>query len=109
MDVTQHGVKLLTRAAPVRFGSFVEIGWLTISHCSAFLLWRAMEDRPAFYADLLLFIYDHDKGEACNSLWASTRELMPADHLPPNARSFGDHTMALWADACNAVQWEPKS
>ena len=108
MNDAHRGFNILVGVAPVRpLRSIVEIGWLAISYQPAMVMWRTSESSPKFYADVLTFLYDPEKQEACHSLWASDRELMPPDQYPPNTRSYGDYTMGLWAEACNAVQWEP--
>lgn len=91
---------LLTRVAPVKHEcGLVQIGWWTVSYREAFLFWRP-SDKPAFQADIFSYVSDL-------SWWVTASRDSGQDGSEPALYPYADHTMNLWADACNAVQWEP--
>jgi hypothetical protein len=94
----------ITRVAPVLVEKGpVSIGWWAASYWETSIWWTRLPDQPVLVADFISFTSD---GET----WVSgTNGYGPAEKgKGPDAWSYRDYTMRLWADACNAVQWEPK-
>jgi hypothetical protein len=65
------------------------------------VVWVTERDRPAFRADFFSFT------SGLESWVSGTIGHGPAEKLP-TVWNYAEHTMGLWADASNAVQWEPK-
>jgi hypothetical protein len=80
---------------------WVTLGWWAASYQPAGIIWVRHDDRPGMYADLFSTTNPPDT-------WVTaTKSSGPASEWP-EGWSYEDYTMALWSDACNAVQWEPK-
>ena len=87
--------------APERMGPYVAIGWWAASYETVTVAWARHPDKPELYADLLSFVSDR-------SSWiTATMGHGPVDQ-PPELWGYQDYTMGLWAEAANAVQWEPR-
>jgi hypothetical protein len=97
----QRGVFVLG-TAPVIVGRYVTLGWWAASYVPVTVVWARDPDRPAIFADLLSFVSDL-------SHWVTATKRSGPAEKPPQIWGYRDHTMALWADACNAVQWEPRT
>ena len=101
---------LLTLAAPelaTDKRNVVDCGWFFdpagICH-HALIGWLADNDRPVMSATFPVPTPEDFREEHPGRLiWAP-----PALSIPQGAiHWYGDYTIKLWADACNAVQWEP--
>lgn len=68
----------------------------------ACLAWVPRSDRPKFVADILYGLGDHDW------LAYSAGRRQFSEEEAAALYGYGEYTMKLWADACNAVQWEPE-
>lgn len=96
---TGRGLVLVTRVAPIVIGSMVFIGWWAASYQDVAVVWTAADKQPVFIADFFSFTSD---GET----WVSGTMGHGTDEKWPRAYGYADHTMKLWADACNVVQWD---
>lgn len=95
------GFTLLTNVAPlVLDDETVMCGWSPVTHQPTLIVWSALPDRPAMKADLLTFIDGKDYFVTSSLDGGALSECVGYFGYP-------DYTMRLWADACNAVQWEP--
>jgi hypothetical protein len=95
------GAVIVTRVAPVVVNNLVEVGWWAASYMPVVVVWVTERDRPAFRADFFSFT------SGLESWVSGTIGHGPAEKLP-TVWNYAEHTMGLWADASNAVQWEPK-
>jgi hypothetical protein len=97
---------LLTMAAPQNLDLVVNLGWFLgdAGWHHAFVGWVQAEERPQFNADIMF--PDVKDGRAAG--WqAAGGGYWDSGVLGESVYAYPDHTMKLWADACNAVQWEP--
>ncbi len=95
----EHAVFVLG-VAPAKLNGFVQIGWWAASYQNAAVAWVTDPAKPVVFADLLTMTSD-------SKTWIiGTLGRGPVEK-PPTIRWYSDHTMGLWADATNAVQWEP--
>jgi hypothetical protein len=88
--------------APTRIKTHVRLGWWAASYQPVFLVWAPEPDEPVFKADFLSFTSDAKNWVTCNNNGGTL------ENFPGAIDSYADHTMGLWADASNAVQWEPR-
>ena len=102
---------LLTRAAPIIVEDhLVSPGWLRAPGWAlfqeAYLIWLLYSKKPLFGADIGPFSID-EKNPV--SLWFVSGFRCYSKEHARHIFHYRDHSMQLWADACNAVQWEPRS
>jgi len=101
---------LLTMAAPVLVKNAVSLGWFLPQPVGdqwyhATMFWLPKFDQPQFKADL---VYPADFPVNGRNIWLSASGTGGyTDEPSGRLHGYGSHTMKLWADACNAVQWEP--
>jgi len=102
---------LLTLLAPqLTKQKVVRLGWLLAADdgdttpLKAFLGWLPIEDRPAWYADVIGLLPMSPHG-----CWFSMSDegglFQPNDRIPA---TYGIYGMELWAQACAAVQYHPE-
>jgi hypothetical protein len=96
---------LLTRVAPERLEGGVKIGWNAATGMPVALCWAQRLNSPEFYADLTTVWMT----EPPKLISAARGELTEASPFRGCSSYYPDYAMARWADACNAVQWEPAS
>jgi hypothetical protein len=95
-----RGAVLVMAVAPIVEG-LVVVGWWAASYKPAAIAWVSGADKPVFHADFFSFT---SEGED----WVSgTLGHGPIEKFPKGIVAYTDYTMGLWADATNAVQWEP--
>jgi hypothetical protein len=101
---------LLTMAAPkIEGGLIANLGWFLGDEGwhHAFVGWLRHEGRPQFNADIV-FPASKDGGAGTPDGWqAAGGEFWATGDVSQCLFPYHDHTMKLWVDACNAVQWEP--
>jgi len=100
-DAARGEAVFVMRLAPFGNDGPLEVGWWAATHAPAWLLWFPDPERPVFYADLISISRDR-------KLWVTATQGTGPINEPPTSWGYPAPTMALWADACNAVQWEPK-
>ena len=99
---------LLTLVAPELHGIAVDCGWiidLSGETHHALIGWRPDNDKPRFSAT-----FPVPAPDALRERVPEARILFPPAGYTPQGFTwdfYGDYVMKLWADACNAVQWEP--
>ena len=97
-----RGAVFVMGIAPVSRGKWVQLGWWAASYEPALVVWMAEPDQPVLTADILSFTSDRKN-------WVTGTNghgLVETDW--PHMLAYRDHALGLWADASNAVQWEPK-
>lgn len=94
------GLHLITRVAPIA-APLVSIGWWASSYRPVAVYWQRDPKVPRLHAGVLCFTSDTET-------WITplTGQHGSCDQPPPGY-GYVDHTMRLWAEATNAVQWEP--
>lgn len=104
----------MPRVAPVPDGTGVSLGWLccqyapdalTTTFYDTALVWRTHRHKPCMLADAI------SVGD--EAVWTMGGDCMPKPERPDGKefdgwRLYQAHTMRLWAEASNAVQWEPR-
>jgi hypothetical protein len=106
LDATNGENLLLTRVAPVDVSSFLEIGWsagVKGEFSCAAIVWVPDKKVPRLVADIT-DLANCDEGY-WRTLSGDGGRLDDYRRIYPYASA----TKAMWADASNAVQWEPKS
>jgi hypothetical protein len=88
--------------APTLLEASVQVGWWAASYQHVLLKWRVVPDRPGFIADFLSMTSD-------GNTWVTCTQGHGPIEKPPLVFAYADYTMGLWADASNAVQWEPRT
>lgn len=98
-----NGAIFVTRVAPIKIAcGLVDVGWWAASYQPVVIVWAADSERPALYADFVSLTSDGQQ-------WVSgTQGGGPVEKVDRHLFRYDDYTMGLWADASNAVQWEPK-
>lgn len=105
IDACPKGLLILTGVAPVPHDDFVQLGWWPSSYQPLFAIWLRDRVKPRIYCDALVVVSD-------GSAWISGTQGVMWEKDEPKKLSahywcYPAHTMELWNDACNAVQWEP--
>ena len=107
LDATNGENLLLTRVAPSVVSDFLEIGWsagVKGEFRAAAVVWLVDRQVPRLVADITdLGGCDEGTWRTFSGFGGNSKELHRRCHLFTNA------TKAMWAEASNAVQWEPKS
>lgn len=99
---------LIVGTNPVINNRIVQIGWVSRLEIDenpkllwqpALLLWIPEEDRPGFRIDVPIL---NDDG-----VWQTLFQYECYDELPGPHQSgwYGEHTMSMWGQASNTVQW----
>lgn len=102
---------LLPRAAPLQTAEWpTSLGWLWVPHApdsatltfhEAMLVWRTARRKPTMFADTAT------RGD--DALWTMSGDCFPIKGTVFDGwRVYEAHALRLWADAANAVQWEPR-
>jgi hypothetical protein len=100
-DAPGSGVRFVTRVAPTLDRRIVFFGWWAASYRDAYLFWARDAERPRLIADILTSTHPPTDWVTCTQGTGKCGEGFA------ELWSYPDYTMGLWADACNAVQWEP--
>jgi len=103
---------LLLGVSPISHGDGVQIGWVGEPYSDApdadwhpsALAWVSDHNHPMFRADFLVprVPGEEFQGALTDEYWLRH----DVERLPP---LYPEHTMQLWAEATNAVQWKPPS
>jgi hypothetical protein len=96
--------RFVTRVAPVVGNRLAIFGWWTHSYCEAIIVWALDVERPRVIADIFSTTNPPTTWVTCTQGSGN----FDGDDPDPPIFSYADYTMGLWADACNAVQWEPR-
>lgn len=94
----------LTRVAPTIINNKVQVGWFTTLNSNdlrpapAYLGWLPSYVKPTYSPDL---INVSEKG-----WWSAGGDADMWDNAHQSPRIFADHTMGIWAEASNKVQWQ---
>lgn len=89
--------------APIKVDNMVKVGWWAYNQQPLLVVWVRDPDRPVFYADFMSFSSDLKTWVSCT---IGSGQMDDESTIPASA--YADYTMGLWADASNAVQWEPR-
>jgi hypothetical protein len=99
-----RGLVLVTRVAPLVLedAGFIGIGWWAASYQPVAIGWAIDQQQPRMWPDFLTVTSDREN-------WITSKAQGHVEKQPgPKLRTYPEHTMRLWADATNAVQWEPR-
>lgn len=102
---------LLLGTSPFRQDVGLMLGWLSsvrqdarVSWRGTALTWQPDAGTPVFHSDFLSL--DVRDGEAIG--WKAVLTGARGDGFPSHFASYNEHSLELWAQATNAVQWLPK-